>query len=211
MRASGPAARRGPYAKSEARRSAIVAAAMRVFSQHGYRSGSLRDVAAEAGMSMSTLMHHFPRKDDLLLAVLAERDALGAGIPTSDADDLIDHIVAQARANEAIPGLVALYSVLAAEATTVGHPARPFFVTRFERMRGQLVPIFERLRATGRLRDGVDPGMAADGLIALWDGIQLRWLLQPDEVDVTGQLRSHLELLIAPTPDEGRKVASQDG
>jgi hypothetical protein len=32
--------------------------------------------------------------------------------------------------------------------------------------------------------------------VALWDGMQLRWLLQPDEVDVAAALRSYFELVI---------------
>lgn len=191
-------AQRGPYAKSAARKRHIVAAAGRVFSQQGYRAGSLREVAHEAGMSMSTLMHHFPHKDDLLLAVLTERDRHPIDAPALTADTLIEYVVTQARANESIPGLVALYSVLAAESTTAEHPARGFFIDRFERMRRDFVAAFEQAKDRGGLRDGVEPRTAADGLIALWDGIQLRWLLQPDEVDVAGQLRAYLELLITP-------------
>jgi AcrR family transcriptional regulator len=190
------AGRRGPYAKSAAKREAIVAAAAQVFAENGYHAGSLREVAGAAGMSMSTLMHHFGRKEDLLLAVLAERDKRRLEPDQYEPGDFASLVVAQARANESVPGLVALYSVLAAESTTRDHPARGYFSDRFDRMREQYTAEFEALSAAGRLRAGVDPRTAADNLVAMWDGMQLRWLLQPDEVDVAAALRSYFELVI---------------
>ncbi len=50
MATSSPA-RRGPYAKSAERRSEIIASATAIFSAHGYRGGSLRQIAAELGLT----------------------------------------------------------------------------------------------------------------------------------------------------------------
>ena len=46
-----PRKRRGEYAKTGAKRTAILDAALEVFAESGYRSGSLRDVASRVGMS----------------------------------------------------------------------------------------------------------------------------------------------------------------
>jgi len=173
-----------------------------VFAARGYHASSLREVSTVAEMSLSNLMHHFPTKESLLLALLEQRDADGVGLGSSDSgggrDEFLGHVVAQARANENIPGLIALYSVLSAESTTTGHPGRDYFVDRFSMLRDEYTGEFERLRDAGRLREGVDPRLAAGTLVALWDGIQLQWLLQPDEVNVAEHLRAFLDLVVVP-------------
>lgn len=192
--------RRGPYAKSTERRQAILVAAHAVFAAHGYRGGSLQDVADHVGMSQTSLLHYFPTKSDLLLAVLDWRDSISddGTTPPEPEETLVDAVIRQARFNEEIPGVIELYTVLCAESVTEGHPGREFFTERFERLRRSYARRFTQLADEGRLRDGVDPEAAAASLIALWDGIQTQWLLAPDSVDMAGCLRGYLELVILP-------------
>jgi len=201
MTSSDSVRRRGPYAKTAARRRQIVDEAYRLFATRGYQGSSVRDVAAAAGMSQSNLLHHFATKEDLLLAVLARRDELGGGdSPTSQGVPFERHIVAQAKANESVPGLIALFSVLSAEAITDGHPGREYFLDRYEHLQREYTGEFERLGRSGRLRPGVDPATAAATVIALWEGIQLRWLYTPDAIDASATLRAYLDLVLT---DEG--------
>lgn len=51
----------------EARRRLIAEAVLRVTGQHGLEAVSLRDVAAEAGVSMGMVQHYFKSKDEMLL------------------------------------------------------------------------------------------------------------------------------------------------
>lgn len=197
---AGRPSRRGPYAKSTERRHAILGAAHSVFAARGYRGGSLQDVADRVGMSQTSLLHYFPSKSDLLLAVLNWRDSnTGDGTTPPDPEEaLVDAVIRQARFNEEIPGVIELYTVLCAESVTDGHPGREFFTERFERLRRSYTRRFTQLAEEGRLRDGVEPEAAAASLIALWDGIQTQWLLSPDRVDMAGCLRGYLELVILP-------------
>src|SRR3954452_23727003 len=66
---------RGPYAKTAARRADIVRAARDSFAEHGYVQSSLRGIAERAGITHTGLLHHFSTKDELLAAVLAQRDS----------------------------------------------------------------------------------------------------------------------------------------
>ena len=52
------------------RRARILDAAARAFASHGYRASSLRDIAREAGCSLTLLDHHFGSKSMLLEAVI---------------------------------------------------------------------------------------------------------------------------------------------
>ncbi|GAA4146942.1 TetR family transcriptional regulator [Leifsonia shinshuensis] len=213
-----PARRRGPYAKSTERRQQIVDEAYRVFATRGYHGSSLREIAAAAGIGLSTLQHHFGGKEDLLLAVLARRDEWGGRVqPPGDeaagdeaSGDMAsgdeagadlpfpDTVIAQARRNEGIPGLIALYSILAAEATAPDHPGHEYFLSRYARMQESYEREFAALAADGRLRDGVDPALAAATVVALWEGIQLQWLYAPERVDAAAALRGYLDLVILP-------------
>ncbi|RKR76538.1 TetR/AcrR family transcriptional regulator [Frondihabitans australicus] len=187
---------RGPYAKTAARRAAIVDAAREVFAASGYRAGSIQAVADACGISQSAVLHHFPAKEDLLLAVLADRDARGDDVQAGH--DLFGGTLAQARHNESVPGIIELYTTLCGEATGAGHPAHDYFATRFRRTREHYADEFRSLAAAGRLREGVDPDLAGASLVALWDGAQLQWLMEPGAVNVTAQLRHFLSLCVLP-------------
>lgn len=171
-----------------------------MFATRGYHGSSLREIAAAAGISLSNLQHYFIGKEDVLLAVLELRDELGAGVDAPEDDEPFErHIVAQAAANERIPGVIALYSVLSAEAVTDDHPGREYFLGRYDTLRSEYEAEFAALRDQGRLRVGVDPALAAATVIALWEGIQLQWLYTPDRIDAAATLRAYLDLvLLAP-------------
>jgi AcrR family transcriptional regulator len=51
-------------------RDRIVAAALALFAEHGFDAVTVEDIAAAAGISLSTLFRHVPGKDDLLVDVV---------------------------------------------------------------------------------------------------------------------------------------------
>ncbi|WP_306602293.1 TetR/AcrR family transcriptional regulator [Geothrix sp. 21YS21S-2] len=58
--------------KSERSQVAILEAALRLFSKQGYRGTSIREIAAEAGLSTGNVYHHFPDKETLFTTLLGE-------------------------------------------------------------------------------------------------------------------------------------------
>jgi AcrR family transcriptional regulator len=187
------------YAAGRARRDEIVDEAMRLFASGGFRSTSLHEIAAGVGISKATLLHHFGSKDNLLIAVLRRRDERApAGLPSPDVAplDLAAALTEGARRNSREPGLVELYSVLSAESAGPEHPGHVFFRERFRGGRACFTAMFAALEADGRLRPGAEPAFEATWLLALWDGLQLQWLYDPDAVDVAAQLAGHLEQVI---------------
>lgn len=195
---SGRGQRRGSYAKTERTRGTILDAALEVFAEGGYRSGSLRDIAARVGMSEAGLLHHFASKSGLLSAVLERRDDLARQfIPQHPGDGVLAMrgLVDLARFNASEPGVVELYCTLSAEATTPGHPAHEYFVHRYETTRGTLTEAFGDLAARGLLRPGITPDVAARSIIATMDGLQVQWLLDRTSLDMAEELRRHIALL----------------
>ena len=191
------------YAKGRATRRQILDEAMTLFGEMGYRSASLREIAARCGISHPGLLHHFPSKEALLGAVLERRDALDAerfpsgGSGTDQLQTLVDVV----EHNAHVPGIVELFAALSTEAVAPDHPAHGYFVGRYARTRAELAASLEVTRAQGVLRDGVDPALAAVVIIAVMDGLQVQWLLDRESVDMACALRDHIAgLLTVPFP-----------
>ncbi|MFF1925218.1 TetR/AcrR family transcriptional regulator [Streptomyces sp. NPDC058221] len=187
--------RRG-YAKGRAKRVEILDQAMALFGEVGYRGASLRLIATRCGISHPGLLHHFPTKQSLLLAVLEHRDEvdgawLAVGGPTGV--DRLRRLVDLAALNARRRGIVELFSVLAAEATSTGHPAHTYFVERYRNSVRTTAVSYEEARDEGALRTGIAPGEAAQQLIGLMDGLQTQWLLSDCATDMAGVLRAHVQ------------------
>jgi len=54
---------------------ALMASALKLVKQQGYRRVRLEDIAADAGVSKATVYHYFANKDDLITRALSERVA----------------------------------------------------------------------------------------------------------------------------------------
>ena len=191
--------RRGEYTPPLARRQQIVSAGLAVFSTSGFHGASLRNIAERAGISQAGLLHHFPSKKHLLQAVLTWRDDEARrqlGEPFPDGLDLIRRLVARPVGSPARK-LVQLHVKVSAEGVSVNHPIHGYVFERHASAFRTVRQAFERAVADGELRNDVDCAAAARTLIALMDGLQVQWLLHPDEADMAGDLRRCLESLLA--------------
>lgn len=190
------------YPKGRIRREDILTAAVAVYGEAGYHGSSLREVAKRAGITHAGLLYYFPTKEALLAAVLERRDAEDAVRERLNAPpgrEVLRHWIALAEYNVAHPGIVELYTRLAAEAVAPDHPAHDYFVRHYRIARRSASVSFRVLAERGELRPGVDPNVAALNYMALSDGLQIQWLTSPDEVDPVGALRQYLDsVLIEP-------------
>jgi AcrR family transcriptional regulator len=190
---------RGNYAKTAARRREILEASVDVFSSSGFRAGSIREIAETVGISQAGLLHHFTNKSDLLAAVLDFRDDQDRKRLNIHSEPGIDHLrslAALASYNAGVPGLVQLHCVLSAEATAPEHPAHQYFLDRYKWIVQFATTSFEALQAQHQIIDGVVPASAARALIALMDGLQVQWLLDPTALDMGEEIRQYLRTLL---------------
>jgi AcrR family transcriptional regulator len=186
---------RGPYRKTAETRSSILDAALEVFAESGFHSGSLRDVARKAGMSNAGVLHHFADKETLLSEMLDHRDEVDVEEVrrlTRDGESGLHALIELVRSNQAKPEIVRLYAILSTEATSLDHPAHEHFVTRYARTRDFVREAFESLKSVDRLAPGITAESAAIGTIAMMDGLQTQWLIDPTAVDMPAQLASYL-------------------
>lgn len=178
------------YARGRQKRAQIVEEATTLFAQRGFLATSLSEIASRVGVSKSTLLHHIGSKDSLLRSVIAERDrrieSTFAGPEFYSVDGLLDG----ARDNAVQSGLVELYTVLVCEAMSQGHPAHQYFEQRYRR---GIIEFADLLRKHSR--HVVDPVRSAAWFIALWDGLQIQWLYDPDSVSIPDELQRFIDWL----------------
>ncbi|WP_019611272.1 TetR/AcrR family transcriptional regulator [Nocardiopsis sp. CNS-639] len=189
---------RGEYAKSARRREEIIRAAVEVFSESGFRDGSLRQVAERAGMTHAGMRHHFPTKSDLLEAVLQWREhqalerarrshPVGLEVLRAWVDSVADSITR--------PALVELEAVLGAEAISPKNPAHDYFDDLYRRAVDLLEKSFSVAAAEGVLRDGIPPRTAARLVLSTTLGLQSLWL-RDKSIDVAVELELQVRSMI---------------
>ncbi|MET8948276.1 TetR/AcrR family transcriptional regulator [Streptomyces sp. NPDC004542] len=185
----------GRSTRSEERKAEIIRAAMEVIAENGYRGTSLAAVAERVGLTQAGLLHHFPTKEALLVAVLEARDQWdGATVMLSGTSISLDALSYMVEYNSDRAGIVQVFTVLAGESVTEDHPARPYFHGRYRLFR-ELTAGSLREEFGDRLPGGLTPREAAPLLTAVMDGLQTQWLHDPAEVDMAKSFRAFVGLL----------------
>jgi AcrR family transcriptional regulator len=193
---------RGGYAKGRERRDAILAAANEMFATRGFRGTSLATIAKRVGVSEPGLLHHFASKEELLLELLTLRDQhdderIGQAFDAHA--HVLDVLLELCRQNADRPGIVRLFTILAAESVDADHPAHAWFVGRYNDRRAELARGLAEEQTAGRVAAHVDSNKAAAQILAMFDGLQIQWLLDPDGVDMVGLFGDFISGL-APSP-----------
>lgn len=197
-------AARGQYAKGVAKRDEILASALDVIARNGYRRTSVRELADAVGLSQAGLLHYFSSKEELFQEILRKRDEVDAAhfdITLDDPQPMIDPIeglIKVVRHNTEVPGLVQLYAQISTEAGDPDHPAREFFVQRYEAFRAQFTEAIRAQQAAGTLASDLDPDLIANIILAVTDGLQTQWMLDPS-IDMAENI-DYLWRLIARGP-----------
>ncbi|WP_168929773.1 helix-turn-helix domain-containing protein [Nocardioides sp. GY 10127] len=175
----GRAGRRGPYAKSARRREQILDTAIEVFAERGVDGTSLRAIGDAVGTTHAALRHYFPSRDALLVEVLRRRE--GRMLEELEDSGPFGSLQEATKLNATTPGIVALHtSMLAAAVQDSDGVAAEYFTERYRAARAALAE---------RLREGLTDGAArseqelldlAAVLLAVSDGLQVQWLMDPD-------------------------------
>ena len=150
----------GRSQKGAAKRQAILDAALAVFGEVGLHGASLREIAGRVGVSHQSLMHYFPTKNELLMAVLRRRDErLRRHFDDEDGMSLAE-LISLAEDNVGMPGVIELYNMASAEATNEDHPAHAYYAEFYESIIASNARYLQRAADRGVLREGWTPESA---------------------------------------------------
>src|SRR5687767_3301750 len=165
----------------EARRTAILESAVRVFAEHGFFAARIRDIAAGAGVAEGTIYLYFEGKDDLLLTafrdkveefVASVREVLASS--ASFEERLARFISLQFEGIEADPPLATVLLLESRQSSKFyGGAVRDVLRTYAQAIDSLLGSGVER----GEIRADVDVAMARRMLIGALEEMELEWLL----------------------------------
>ena len=171
--------KRGPYAKSAQRRDDIANAAFEIVSDEGYRAVTNAEVARRAGVAERSVSYHFPSREHLLVAALeaSERATRGAFVDQPDLETSLGNV---ARFEVEHLNVLKLRAALNAEASDPDHPAHAYAVRHYAAATAGLASLVRSHQERGDYHPDLDPDATARRLVALWEGLQARWLVDRD-------------------------------
>lgn len=168
---------RPPGSDGEQTRRRIMVVAMRQVAERGYSRATLKEIAADAGVTSATIYHYFPSKLDLVETTFTE--LLGQVIPSMAESAgqaqtlpeiltvLLDQAIEPVRE---YPYLSAFHAAIGAERTREPRLGVLFDDT-LDSLRRMIEGLVDRARRGGALRPEVDAQAMVDMLFALLRGL----------------------------------------
>jgi len=163
-------------AAGRARREQILERAAEFFAANGFGATSMREIAAACGLTPAGLSHHFPDKATLLLALIKQREQ--QQVTAFEGGHWTEWARSVERQNRANRAMTQLFATLSAEAIEADHPAHEYFVQRYRVLRERFAQ-FVCMQRGGTEVTAADR-TSAQVLIAIWDGLQLQAMLDPE-------------------------------
>jgi AcrR family transcriptional regulator len=193
-------------------RERILAAAAALFAESGYRGTSMVSVAEAAGLSQTGLLHHFPSKELLLAGVLQRRDeqdvaALDLGAQ-AHGWEVLDRLVTLVEHNTHREPFVRLFTAMAGEAIDADHPGHAWLREHHRTATEMVATGLREAQADGTCGPDAPVDHIARVTVAVMDGLQIQWLMDPEGVDMAGDFaafsRTVRDRWGAPTGDTGQ-------
>lgn len=133
----------------------ILDAALTVFSQKGFVSASMDDIATQAGLSKPTLYQYFPSKDELFTAMMTEeRDHMLESFEYPTASGMVAELYAFSWHYADVvlrPDMLNLARLIIGEAQRLPDVGRAYQASGPDRVLAGMIAYLERQRAAGRL------------------------------------------------------------
>ncbi|MGW6376136.1 TetR/AcrR family transcriptional regulator [Rhodococcus sp. NPDC055112] len=182
-------------------RARILSAALRLFSERGYAGTSITAIARTAGLSAPGVLHHFPDKQTLLLAVLEDRGRLVADEQDISYEDLtltdaLELMVRTVEENLHDREVIRLEHLCALAPGDSSELARQWSRLRLDRLRSASEVAAERALRSGEVSavERNDITRMADLIIATLVGLEHLWLLD-ENFDMVAGIRTLTSLL----------------
>lgn len=182
-------------------RARILSAALGLFSERGYAGTSITAIAKAAGLSAPGVLHHFPDKQTLLLAVLEDRGRLVADEQDISYEDLtladaLELMVRTVEENLHDREVIRLEHLCALAPGDSSELARQWSRLRLDRLRSASEVVAERALRNGEVSavERNDITRMADLIIATLVGLEHLWLLD-ENFDMVAGMRTLTSLL----------------
>jgi AcrR family transcriptional regulator len=189
----------------EAKRRAILHAAMRLVARKGIRNVRMSDIARAAGVGKGTVYEYFSGKKEIYAAIIREyldraeimavRKMFRAHTPRDKITALLTGWMESVE-NESEDLMMLFIDVWSEAIRRTGPEDGDIFDLRsfFQDYREYVVSILQEGIDAGELRP-VNTTVAAGSLLALCDGIMLQWLLDRESLDVKETVNTMIDIV----------------
>ncbi|MET9324143.1 TetR/AcrR family transcriptional regulator [Streptomyces sp. NPDC003038] len=206
----------------EERRDQIAEALVRVAGRRGLHAVGMRDVAAEAGVSLRLVQYYFQTKENLLLyglRHLTDRFTARVGVrlraagtdpgPRATIEALL---LSSLPTDEESRTFHLLYTSYAVLSVTDGALAAQPFIDKPDAAETALTGLLRQAQEAGLADPGTDARTEAIGLLAMAAGLGTSILVgQRGPESATEVLRHHLDRIFTPTGNTPRAPHDRDG
>ncbi|WP_370615651.1 TetR/AcrR family transcriptional regulator [Mumia sp. Pv 4-285] len=203
---------RGRYVSGRQREESILEAAAARFAQAGYVNTSLAAIARDVGITQEGVLHYFPSKAHLLIAVHGRRMAeiqrwwgLLPAAPT--AIDVFARMQLSTTLFANDPELVELSVLTAVETARLVKSKSSYEAADHPRVVAAVTAHFAGCLERGDLSPDVDPERLARQCIAMSDGLHFQWVICERAFDLASVCLDHLEYVARSVVPEDRLPA----
>jgi AcrR family transcriptional regulator len=164
--------------------------ALHVIASRGFHDTSLREIAETVGLTPAGVLYHFDSKDELFEAILRKRDEHDDAV--SDDLSAVLRLRKVIEHNPSVPGLVQLFAGFSTEAALdPTHSANAYFRGRYRSFIARMAASIRVEQQAKTMRADIDADQVASMIVAMADGMQTQWLLDP-----TYDMVAHLDALL---------------
>ena len=186
---------------SVTRKNQILDAATAVFARLGFHDARMDDIVQESGLSKGALYWYFKSKEDIITAI-SQR------LFTTDIEQLVGLLHAEGPVGERLQQLIRariaglqemsdVVTILFEFYATALHQdgVRQFIKAYFQNFHELLVALIQQGIDQGEFRS-VDAVAAATALDAIFEGLVVRWLIDPEAMQWASVGEAALQLLL---------------
>ena len=178
------------YTGRVSQREALLEGALECIQEKGYARTTARDIVAASGTHLASIGYHFGSKDKLLDAALTEGyrrwlGRLAAGVmregPPLDPAELVNRMARQLPESfEENRGLAVAF-VEALPQTQHSEEVRADLAGQYREARTAVATLIEAALAAAGVSGSLDSRTVAGALTAMFDGLLIQWLIDPND------------------------------
>ena len=192
--------------EAQATRSHILDTAERVFEERGVSGTSLNEIAKAAGLTRGAIYWHFQNKADLFNAMmeratlpLEQADVAGFKDPDTTPAQVCAGFVDVLRRVVRDPQLRRVFDIATHKVEYVGEmdAVRLRHLEWRNECIADIERVLKRAKRSGTLPAAVAPRSAALGLLALFDGLLMSWMLERGSFDLPRAGTQAFEIYLA--------------
>ena len=183
----------------------LLSAALIIFSQKGYESTRLEDIAQEAKVTRGAIYHHFGNKADLYIALIDQASGQGEKLVQQavekggEFEDIISRILTSYF--NLLEDDRRFRDVVALNLSNMGvsHDLKALARQRYDEAQTLVENIggfFQTAITNGQLRPDLDPEAAARALLAYQNGLAMLWLANPDVFSVKDNAEALIDVFL---------------